>query len=71
MSDVVSKLSKILDFLPKTNSYGLKFPKFGLLNALYAKVANDKYFGNICPKLVRCFVKTVDRAFIPCLACND
>ena len=68
---VVSKLSKILGFLLKPNSYGLKFAKFGLLNVFYAKVATDKYFGHIYPKLVRCFVNIVDRDFIPCLACND
>ena len=47
MSGIVSKLSKILGFLPKTNSYGLYFSKFGVLNVLYVKVANDKYFGHI------------------------
>ena len=49
MAGVVSKLSKNLGFLPKTNSYGLKFTRFRLLNKLYTKVANDRYFGHICP----------------------
>ena len=47
MSGVISKLSNIFSFLPKTNSYGLMFPKLGVLNVLYANVANDKYFGHI------------------------
>ena len=71
MSGIVSKLSKILGFLPKTNSYRLKFARFGLLNILYTKVANDKNFGHICPKLIRCLVKIVDQDFILCSACND
>ena len=71
MLGIVSKLNRILGFLPKTSSYGLKFAKLGLLNVLYAKVANDKYFGHICPKLVRCLVKIVDKDFIPCSVCND
>ena len=54
MSGVVSKLSNTFGFLPKTNSYGLKFAKFSVLNVLYANVANDKYFGHIWPKLVFC-----------------
>ena len=40
---MVSKLSNTLGFLPKTKSHGLKFAKVGVLNVLYAKVANDKY----------------------------
>ena len=71
MSGIVSKFSKIFGFLPKTNSYRLKFAKFRLLNVLYAKVANDKYFGHICPKLVRCLVKIIDKDFTPCSACSD
>ena len=71
MSGIVSKLSKILGFLLKTNSYELKFARFRLFNILYTKVANDKYFGYICPKLVRCLVKTVDKDFILCSTCND
>ena len=31
-SGIVSKLSNMFGFLPKTNSYGLKFAKFGVLN---------------------------------------
>ena len=71
ISGVVSKLSNTFGFLPKTNSYGLKFTKFGVLNVLYAKVANDKYSGHIWPGLVRCFIKIIDNYLIPCLACND
>ena len=56
MSGIVSRLSNILGFLLKTNSYGLKFSKFRLLNVLYAKVANAKYLGYICPRLVRYLV---------------
>ena len=44
---MVSKLSNTFGFLPKTNSYGLKLAKSGVLNVLCAKVANDKYFGYI------------------------
>ena len=47
MSGVVSKLSNTFCFLPKTNSYGLKFAQFGVLNVLYTNIANDKYFGHI------------------------
>ena len=47
MSGLDSKLIKASGFLPKVNSYGLWFPKFGVLNVLYANVANDKYFGHI------------------------
>ena len=43
MSDVVSKLSDTFGFLLKTNSYGLKFAKFSVLNVLYANVDNVKY----------------------------
>ena len=71
MLGVVSKLSKILGFPLKSNSYGLKFARLRLLNVLYAKVANDKYFGYICPKLIRCLVKIVDKDFIPCSTCNN
>ena len=71
MSGIVSKLSKILGFLPKTNSCKLKFARFRLLNVLYANVAKNKYFGYICPKLVRCLVKIVDKDFILCSAGND
>ena len=71
MLGVVSKLNKILGFLLKANSYGLKFAKFRLLNLLYVIVDNDNYFGHVCLKLFRCFVNIVDRDFIPCSACND
>ena len=47
MSGFESKFNNGLGFLPKVNSYGLQFPKFGVLNVLYAKVAKGKYFGNI------------------------
>ena len=43
MSGIVSKLSNIFGFHPKTNSYGLYFAKFRLLNVLYAKVVKDRF----------------------------
>ena len=42
--------------------------KFGVLNVLYTKVANDKYFSHILPRLVKCLVKIVDNYLIPCSA---
>ena len=71
MSGVVSKISTISDLLLKTNSYRLKFDKFRLLNVLYVKVCNEKYFEHICPKLVTCLVRIVDKDFIPCSTYKD
>ena len=42
-----SKFSNGLGFLPNINSYGLMFPKLGVLNVLYANIAKGKYFGHI------------------------
>ena len=50
MSGVEFKLSNIFGFLPNTNLYGLSLARFGLLDVLYTKVANDKYFSHICPR---------------------
>ena len=71
MSGVVSILSNIFCFLLKTNSHGIKFAKFGVLNVWYINVANDKYCGHTWPKLVRCFIKIIDNDLIPCSACKD
>ena len=45
---------------------GYSFPKFEVLNVLYAKVAKGKFFGHIWPKLVRCFVRIMGKDLIPC-----
>ena len=71
MSGFVSMSSSNLGFLPKVNSYGLQFPKFGLLKVLYANVANDTYFVHIWPKPVRCLVRICVRDLIPCSAWSD
>ena len=71
MPGVVSKLSNFFGFLVKTNSYGLKFTKFGVLNILYANVANDKYFGYTWPKFDRHFIKIIDSDLIPCSVCKE
>ena len=39
ISEFKSKLINGLGFLPNVSSYGLQFPKFGILNVLYANVA--------------------------------
>ena len=47
---------------------GYSFHKFGVLNMLYANIAKGRHFGHICPKLVRCLVRIVDKDLIPCSA---
>ena len=59
MSGIISRFKSNLGLLLNTNSYGLKLSKLGVLNVLYANVANGKYFGHICPRLVKCLVRIV------------
>ena len=71
ISGFESRFINGLGFLPSVSSYGLQFPKFGVLNVLYVNVANHRYFGHIWPKLVRCLVSIFDSDLMPCSAWRD